>query len=98
MHVPQALYVKDVHVADVEHAWLRTGLPPAHPDGELEATDLVWVPLVHDPQAPYVKEVHVVVLPLGWLVASPGKVLALISTIFVYPSPSESSGSIVLKL
>ena len=83
MHAPQALYVNEVHVADVEHAWLRTGFPPVHPDGELETTDLVWVPLVHVPQTPYVNEVHVVVPPPGWLVASPGKVLALISTIFV---------------
>ncbi len=33
----------------------------------------------------------------GWLVASPGKVRALISVILEYPSLSESSGSIVLK-
>ena len=57
--------------------------PPVHPDGELEATDLVWVPLVQVPHAPYVKEVHVVVPLPGWLVASPGKVLALISVMFV---------------
>ena len=34
----------------------------------------------------------------GWLEASPGNVLAVISTIFVKPSPSESTPSIGVKL
>ena len=36
--------------------------------------------------------------PAGMLAAFPGKVLALISTILVKPSPSESDGSMVAKL
>jgi hypothetical protein len=36
--------------------------------------------------------------PTGLLAAFPGKVLALISTILVKVSPSESCGSMVVKL
>ena len=71
---------------------------PVHPAGVLLRTVLVCWPL--EPQADHAEYEYPVQATVvgGLLVALPGFVPALISTMLVAPSPSESCASIVLKL